>query len=70
MTFLNCRRNVLYTREAPRDTIALVLCAFLLFASNNKPFKCYRLKGYRSVIMAGKQVTSVFNTPETFPKPQ
>lgn len=45
MAFLNFRRNVLYTIEASRDTIALALCAFRLFARNNKPFKCR--KGYR-----------------------
>lgn len=74
MGFLNCRRNVLYTREAPRDTIALVLFVLRLFACNNNPLKCrkvYRLyNSSHSICYHGRQVTSVYNTPETFPTPQ
>lgn len=74
MAYLNYRRNMRYTTKAPRDTIAFVLCVLCLFARNNKPLKCQ--KGYRlcnsthSIFYHGRQVTSVFNTPETFPKPQ
>ncbi len=74
MAYLNYRRNMRYTTTAPRDTIAFVLCVLCLFARNNKPLKCQ--KGYRlcnsthSIFYHGRQVMSVFNTQETFPKPQ